>query len=117
MGLWRQIEERGCGLVVSPDKDRLAGALLRMAANLNREEMGRRGHKLVHAHYTWNTIAQDLVAQIRFNGGSAAYLQTFDEIVRHLQSALAEGDLVVTMGAGNIWEVADDIVRWLGTDR
>jgi UDP-N-acetylmuramate--alanine ligase len=61
--------------------------------------------------------AQDLVAQIRFHGGSAAYLETFDSIARVLRRDLAEGDLVVTMGAGNIWEVADDIVRWLGTDR
>jgi UDP-N-acetylmuramate--alanine ligase len=61
--------------------------------------------------------SEDLVAQIRFNGGSARYLKTFDEIARHLRGELAEGDLVVTMGAGNIWEVADDIVRWLGRDR
>jgi len=61
--------------------------------------------------------AQDLVAQIRFHGGSAAYRETFGQIVRHLQGALREGDLVVTMGAGNIWEVADDLVRWLGSDR
>jgi UDP-N-acetylmuramate--alanine ligase len=61
--------------------------------------------------------SEDLVAQIRLRGGSAAYLKTFDDIVRHLQGALGPGDLVVTMGAGNIWEVADEIVRWLGTDR
>ena len=61
--------------------------------------------------------SEDLVAQIRFNGGSARYLKTFDEIARFLRGELAEGDLVVTMGAGNIWEVADDIVRWLGRDR
>ena len=30
---------------------------------------------------------------------------------------IERADLVVTMGAGNIWEVADEIVRWLGTDR
>jgi len=61
--------------------------------------------------------AEDLVAQIRLNGGDALYLRTFGSIVEHLEAALAPGDLVVTMGAGNIWEVADEIVRWLGTDR
>jgi UDP-N-acetylmuramate--alanine ligase len=58
----------------------------------------------------------DLVAQIRFHGGVAVYRKTFDEIISHLQDELTEGDLVVTMGAGNIWEVADEIVRWLGRD-
>ena len=61
--------------------------------------------------------SQDLVSQIRLHGGSATYLKTFDEILNHLQERLRPGDLVVTMGAGNIWELADDIVRWLGTDR
>jgi len=61
--------------------------------------------------------SEDLVAQIRLNGGSAIYLKTFDEIVRHLQQELRPGDLVVTMGAGNIWEVADETVRWIGPDR
>ncbi len=61
--------------------------------------------------------SQDLVGQIRFNGGSALYLKTFGQIVEHLRANLAAGDLVVTMGAGTIWEVADDIVRWIGRDR
>ncbi len=60
--------------------------------------------------------SQDLVAQIRLNGGSAIYLETFDEIARYAAETLQEGDLVVTMGAGNIWEVADEIVRWIGRD-
>jgi len=60
--------------------------------------------------------SEDLVAQIRLNGGAAIYLKTFDDITAHLRSTLREGDMVVTMGAGNIWEVADDTVRWLGRD-
>jgi len=59
----------------------------------------------------------DLVAQIRLSGGSAMYLKTFPDIVAHLQGTLGEGDLVVTMGAGNIWEVADELVCWLGRHR
>jgi UDP-N-acetylmuramate--alanine ligase len=61
--------------------------------------------------------AQDLVAQIRLNGGDAIYLESFKDIIGHLKRSLAPGDLVVTMGAGNIWEVADEIVHWLGSDR
>ena len=61
--------------------------------------------------------AQDLVAQIRLNGGAAVYLKQFHQIVEYLHTVLTEGDLIVTMGAGNIWEVADEIVRWVGADR
>ncbi len=57
--------------------------------------------------------SQDLVAQIRLNGGAAIYLEKLDDIVSHMEHGLRGGDLVVTMGAGNIWEVADEIVCWL----
>ena len=60
--------------------------------------------------------SEDLVAQIRLGGGASLYLKTFEDINRHLRSTLTEGDLVVTMGAGNIWEVADETVGWLGRD-
>ncbi|HAU37150.1 MAG TPA: UDP-N-acetylmuramate--L-alanine ligase [Phycisphaerales bacterium] len=61
--------------------------------------------------------SQDLVSQIRLCGGAAIYLKTFEDITEHLEQSLQPGDLVVTMGAGNIWEVADEIVRWLGNNR
>ena len=64
-----------------------------------------------------NISSRDLVSQIRLHGAEARYLKTFEEIVTYAKGWLQPGDLVVTMGAGNIWEVADDIVRWLGTDR
>jgi len=59
----------------------------------------------------------DLVAQVRLNGGDAHYLSDFGAIIEHLKANLAPGDLVITMGAGNIWEVSDEVVHWLGTDR
>jgi UDP-N-acetylmuramate--alanine ligase len=61
--------------------------------------------------------SEDLVSQIRLHGGAARYLRSLDEIMVHLQTTLAPGDLLVTMGAGNVWEVADGIVRWIGSDR
>ena len=60
--------------------------------------------------------SEDLVSQIRLNSGTAVYKQTFDDIEDHLRQTLRQGDLVVTMGAGNVWEVADGIVRWLKED-
>ena len=61
--------------------------------------------------------SDDLVSQIRLHGGVAVYLKSFDEITKYLRSTVTGGDLVVTMGAGNIWEVADEIVHWLGRNR
>ena len=63
--------------------------------------------------------SEDLVAQIELakGGGSAAYLKDFASIVSYLKGVLTPGDAVVTMGAGDIWKVADEIVRWLGRDR
>ncbi len=60
--------------------------------------------------------SQDLAAQIRLQGGQATYLKSFTEISAYLKATLAEGDLIVTMGAGNVWEIADEVVRWLGVD-
>jgi len=61
--------------------------------------------------------SDDLVSQIRLHGGEAMYLKSFREIINHLKETVSAGDVVVTMGAGNIWEVADEIVHWLGEDR
>jgi UDP-N-acetylmuramate--alanine ligase len=60
--------------------------------------------------------SKDLVAQIRLRGGIAMYFKSFDLIVQYLQGICEEGDLVVTMGAGSIWNVADDLVHWLRSD-
>jgi len=61
--------------------------------------------------------SKDLAAQIRLQGGRAEYIETFEQISERLERTLAPGDLVVTMGAGNVWEIADEIVQWLGIDR
>ena len=61
--------------------------------------------------------SKDLVAQIRLRGGVAIYLKTFEMIVEYLKGVFEPGDLVITMGAGNIWEVADEFVRWIKSGR
>ena len=65
VGLWRTIQDHQCGLVVPLDSDRLADALLEMAANKNRGRMGQRGRQLVQEGYVWDVIACDLLARIR----------------------------------------------------
>jgi UDP-N-acetylmuramate--alanine ligase len=42
------------------------------------------------------------------------YIPEKKEIVDHLLRILTRGDLVITLGAGDIWQVSDELVRRLG---
>jgi len=57
----------------------------------------------------------DLVARIAELGGTACYLPRFDQILQYVKSQLVGGDLVITMGAGDVWRISDELVQWLGT--
>ncbi len=59
------------------------------------------------------TNAQDLVERIRKNGGSVTYMPTLEGISSHLENSVQEGDVVVTMGAGNVWTLAHDLAERL----
>jgi UDP-N-acetylmuramate--alanine ligase len=61
--------------------------------------------------------ADDLVERIRQNGGDAVHLPTFERIVDHLMASIAPGDVVLTMGAGDVWKVADELLGRLGAHR
>ncbi len=55
--------------------------------------------------------AADLVARVNANGQHARHVPSHEEIVKLLKSESRVGDLVVTMGAGNIWQVAHQLVE------
>jgi len=61
--------------------------------------------------------AQMLVDRIQGSRTKALFISSFAEICEYLKSNTAPGDLVVTMGAGDIWKVADEYIRRLGRDR
>ena len=54
--------------------------------------------------------AADLVERVSRNGQKARHLPRFDAIVDYLRGVIGPGDLVVTMGAGNVWEVGRELV-------
>ena len=60
--------------------------------------------------------AADLVERIRACGHDAEYIPAFDGIVARVAEAVGPGDVVLTMGAGNVWNVADDLLRRLRGD-
>jgi len=54
-----------------------------------------------------------LVERIRALGGEAEYLPGFDRIAERLIQELRPGDVLVTLGAGPVWQVAEDVLRRL----
>ncbi len=54
--------------------------------------------------------AGDLVDRLRGKDVQAMHLYPFAAIIEQLEMTTRPGDLVVTMGAGNVWEVARDFL-------
>ena len=52
-----------------------------------------------------------LVERICSTGKESRYLPSFDEVCDHLEQNAEDGDVVVTMGAGDVWKVADGLVE------
>ena len=57
--------------------------------------------------------AETLVERISQHDCKALFIQDFAGILDHLKEHVTDGDLVVTMGAGTIWKVADEYIQWL----
>ena len=51
--------------------------------------------------------SKDIVKKIHSLGKEALYISDFDEIATYLLTHVSSGDLVITMGAGNVNQVAD----------
>jgi UDP-N-acetylmuramate--alanine ligase len=58
--------------------------------------------------------SQVLVDKIKARGSEAMFIDGFDAICDYLTKQVHAGDVVVTMGAGDVWKVADGYVQWLG---
>jgi len=61
--------------------------------------------------------AQMLAEKIRGNGSEAIFIDGFDTICEYLTKNVQPGDVVVTMGAGDIWKVADEYIQRLRGNR
>jgi len=54
--------------------------------------------------------SEDLVREIQLLRGDAQYLEDFDSIRRHLVESLGPGDVLMTMGAGDVWRLAEPLL-------
>jgi len=61
--------------------------------------------------------ARTLVERIGEQGCAALFINEFSGILEHLKNNVKTGDLVVTMGAGTIWKVADEYIQWFRDNR
>lgn len=60
--------------------------------------------------------SRKLVEMIISNSNSnTRYIPDKEEVLDYLQGHVAPGDLVITMGAGDIWKVADGLAQYLRT--
>ena len=55
--------------------------------------------------------SNDIVERLKKLGTDATYLGDFDSIEKFLKKNLMHDDLLITMGAGNIVEVGEDLVK------
>jgi UDP-N-acetylmuramate--alanine ligase len=58
--------------------------------------------------------SEDLVAEVQNRGADAVYIKDFDSIRRYLVESLGSGDVLMVMGAGDVWRLADPLLKELG---
>ena len=58
--------------------------------------------------------SQMLADAIKQKGSQALFIDSFEKICDFLKSNVKSGDILITMGAGTVWKVADEYIQWLG---
>ena len=56
--------------------------------------------------------SKDLAREINKRGGDALYLPSFALIIKYLKKRLTENDVVITMGAGDVWKIAHQLITY-----
>ncbi len=63
-------------------------------------------------------VTAELVAGAALRSGhrDLSYMPDREQIVDHLAASLKEGDLVVTLGAGDVYKIGEEVLRRIGSD-
>ncbi len=59
----------------------------------------------------YNISSQDLADKIKALGKSSIYMETFEEIEKYLKNSCSHGDVILTMGAGDVVNIAKDLIE------
>ena len=60
---------------------------------------------------TYGVSSKDIASRINAHGTPCAYYPSFEEIEDVLLCSLKEGDLLITMGAGDVYEIGDRLLK------
>ena len=52
-----------------------------------------------------------LCSRLRENGNDAYFFPTFSEIEDFVKNRCKDGDLLITMGAGDVYKVGEDLLK------
>ena len=58
---------------------------------------------------TYNISEEDLIREINKLGKEAIHISDYDEVIKYLKDNVKEGDLILTLGAGNVTKIANKI--------
>ena len=50
------------------------------------------------------------------SGQNAAYIEARENVAPYLKTVVQPGDLVITMGAGDIWRTGEELAHFLGEE-
>lgn len=59
----------------------------------------------------YGVSSQDIVDRLKKKGKEAIFLPTFSEIEKYVREHCVPGDVLITMGAGDVVKVGDDLLR------
>ncbi len=59
---------------------------------------------------TLGISSEDLMKEINSRGGDAVYFKSFEEIEKFIRTHCINGDLLITMGAGDVYKVGTDLL-------
>ena len=56
-----------------------------------------------------------LLGPVRQSDTAVEYIAHLSDIVPHLEQIIRDGDVVITMGAGDVWKVGEQLLQRLST--
>ena len=62
------------------------------------------------AYEPYNTVKCDILLKL---GKDAIHISSYDEIVNYLKKGVKKGDLILTLGAGNVTKIASKLIDYI----